>query len=61
MNKAQEKLREKHGTPEEFERAIWNGYADMFVTMGEALAAITKYNNEWNEAGEERNGHSNKG
>ena len=53
MNKAQEKLREKHGTPAEFERAVWKGYVDMFVTMGEAMAAITKYNNEWNEAEEE--------
>jgi hypothetical protein len=45
-----EELRSKHGTPEEFERAVWKAYADLFITKGEADAAIAKYRVEWRVA-----------
>ncbi|HEY2155990.1 MAG TPA: hypothetical protein VGH33_10195 [Isosphaeraceae bacterium] len=45
-----EELRAKHGTPEAFERAVWKAYADLFITKGEADAAIAKYRTEWNLA-----------
>jgi hypothetical protein len=43
-------LQAKHGTPEAFERAVWRAYADLFITKGEADAAIAKYRTEWNLA-----------
>lgn len=47
----QEKLKEKHGTPEEFEKAVWRACDDLFCTVAEAKAAIEKYRTEWVEAG----------
>jgi len=41
------KLTEKHGTPEEFEKAIWNAYNSLMITFPEAVKAIRDYNNEW--------------
>lgn len=40
MTKKQEELAEQHGTPEQFEKAIWEAYADLFITRTEAWAAI---------------------
>jgi hypothetical protein len=42
-------LEEKHGTPDQFEKAIWKAYADLFITMPEAMAAIQKYKAEWEQ------------
>jgi hypothetical protein len=36
MNKNQKRLMAKHGTPEEFERAIWTAYGESFITYREA-------------------------
>ena len=47
-----EELRKKHGTPKEFADAIWAAWADLFITMEEAKAAIHKYHNEWDNAEE---------
>ena len=47
-----EDLRKKHGTPKEFADAIWAAWADLFITMEEAKAAIHKYHNEWDNAEE---------
>jgi len=43
-------LRVKHGTPEEFEIAVWAAWADLFITTAEALEGIKKYKLEWDEA-----------
>jgi hypothetical protein len=43
----QKELAEKHGTPEQFEKAIWKAWEDVFITANEANAAIQKYRAEW--------------
>jgi len=47
----QRKLAKLHGTPEEFENAVWRAYCDLYITMDEALNGIKKYKNEWRAAG----------
>jgi hypothetical protein len=47
----QKQLSEKHGTPGQFEKAIWKAWGDLFITSGEADAAIKKYRAEWDAAG----------
>jgi uncharacterized protein len=42
-----DELRSKHGTPEEFECAVWKAYNQFFITMEEATAAIGKYREEY--------------
>jgi hypothetical protein len=49
---AQKVLREKHGTPNEFEQAAWAAHAQLFATTDETLTAIAKYRNEWAVAGD---------
>ena len=50
MTNKQQNLAGKHGTPEQFEKAIWKAWADLFITTKEAIRAIEKYNNEWKMA-----------
>jgi hypothetical protein len=50
MTKKQKELAEKHGTPEQFEKAIWKAYSDLFITSTEAWSAIMKYKDEWKQA-----------
>lgn len=45
-----EELRKKHGTPKEFEDAIWRACNDLFITDSEAIDAIKKYEKEWESA-----------
>ena len=45
--KTREELTAKHGTPKEFERAVWAAWAQLFVTTAEAEKAIVKYRDEW--------------
>lgn len=40
----------EHGTPEEFESAIWRAQADGFVTTNEAIATIRRYYAEYEAA-----------
>lgn len=40
-------LTKKHGTPAEFERAIWEAYNSLMITLPEAQKAIQNYKNEW--------------
>jgi hypothetical protein len=47
----QKELAEKHGTPEQFEKAIWKAWDDLFISSNEADAAIKKYRAEWDAAG----------
>ncbi|HHT9146454.1 MAG: hypothetical protein Q7J12_00115 [Syntrophales bacterium] len=47
MTEKQRELADKHGTPEQFEKAIWEAYADLFITAPEAWEAIMAYQNEW--------------
>jgi hypothetical protein len=49
--KGQKKLADKHGTPFQFQRAVWRAYDDLFITHEEAVAAIDKYQWEWLEQG----------
>lgn len=51
MTMKQEKLAEKHGTPEQFEKAIWKACDDLTITIQEAVAAINEYKYEWMRAG----------
>ena len=48
----QKRLAENHGTPEQFEKAVWKAYADLMITFPEALEGIVKYKDEWKQAGE---------
>ena len=45
-----EELRKKHGTPQEFAKAIWTAWEDLFITRQEAIDAIHKYHDEWKVA-----------
>lgn len=53
MTEKQKILAEKHGTPTEFESAVWMAYDTLYITGDEAVAAINKYKREWEEAGNE--------
>jgi hypothetical protein len=46
----QKELAEKHGTPEQFEKAIWKAWDDLFLTSSVADAAIKRYRSEWDAA-----------
>jgi hypothetical protein len=50
MNNEQKELAEKHGTPEQFEKAIWKAWDYLFLTSGKADAAIKRYRSEWDAA-----------
>lgn len=50
MKPTKEVLLAGHGTPEEFEQAIWRAANDLFLTDDEACVAITKYRKEYSEA-----------
>jgi hypothetical protein len=50
MSEKQQELKAKHGTPDEFERAVWAAYAGLWVTEEEAKRAIGKYRQEWRDA-----------
>ena len=52
MSKTRAELRSSHGTPEEFERAVWEAHGQLFVTTDEAVAAIGKYREEYAAAPE---------
>jgi hypothetical protein len=49
----QNELAEKHGTPEQFEKAIWKACDDLAITTQEAVAEINGYKYEWMQAGTE--------
>jgi hypothetical protein len=51
MTDKQQELKGKHGTPDEFEAAVWNAHDQLFLTADEAVAAINKYRQEWEESG----------
>lgn len=50
MTDEQKRLAKDHGTPAEFERAVWRAVGD-FISVAEAREAIAKYEAEWQEAG----------
>ena len=43
MTLKQMELAEKHGTPEQFERALHKAWSDLFISSDECDAAIAKY------------------
>lgn len=45
---AQMALQGKHGTPQEFEAAVWRAHGEGFVTIEEAGKAIADYADEFN-------------
>ena len=51
MTKEQLRLKSIHGTPEEFEKAIWAAHGYFVITQNEAQRAIDKYKEEWKTAG----------
>ena len=51
ITKAQVILKIKHGTPQEFEQAVFN--AIPFITQDEAHTAVELYKKEWLNAGRE--------
>lgn len=55
MTKKQQELAEKHGTPEQFEKAIWKACDDLTITTVEAMAAINGYRYEFIRAGDPAN------
>ena len=50
LGSTREGLKAQHGTPEEFERAVWEAYTQLFITKEEADEAIRKYRGEWADA-----------
>lgn len=47
---SQIQLEELHGTPAEFEAAVWKAHDDGFCTTAEARTAIEKYREEFRRA-----------
>jgi hypothetical protein len=45
----QKELKVKHGTPEQFEAAVWRALGE--ISVKEAIDGIHKYEREWAEAG----------
>jgi hypothetical protein len=50
---AQDQLRAKHGTPEEFERVTWDAYTDRQINASTAMEAIARYRKQWVAAGDQ--------
>lgn len=46
----QGEMNAKHGTPDQFEAAVWRAQADGFVTTKEAYEAVRKYKSDYNSA-----------
>jgi len=51
LSEKQKELKRKHGTPEQFEAAVWNALGEISIT--EARDAIYKYEKEWVAAGKD--------
>lgn len=45
-HKQKEELIKKHGTLDQFEKAVWKAYDDLLITHSEAVAGIDKYKKE---------------
>jgi hypothetical protein len=50
MSDKQKALAEAHGTPDQFERAVWAAWAQLFLTTSEAERAISDYYQRWVKA-----------
>lgn len=46
-SKSRDELTKAHGTPQQFEAAVWAAWAQLFVTTEEAVEGIEKYKAEW--------------
>ncbi len=53
LSDQQKKLKEEHGSPEEFAKACYKAIPE-FISRNEAEIAIQKYDYEWIEAGANR-------
>jgi hypothetical protein len=53
MTGKQQELMKKHGTPKDFERACENAFRNLMITWEEYEDAVSKYQEEWAEAGKE--------
>jgi hypothetical protein len=47
----QQKLKDKHGTPAEFAKAVSKACDGLMITPEEEMKAIMDYNKEWEDAG----------
>lgn len=54
MSNEQKRLKQEHGTPEQFAIACQNAVADGMISPAECEAAIDKYCREWAEAGKQK-------
>lgn len=54
MTTKQKALIEKHGTLEQFERALLRAAMDFTITPVEAADAVKDYISEWQAAGEDK-------
>lgn len=50
MSDQQKQMAMDHGTPAEFESAVWSAWSQLFIEIDEARAAIAKYGEEWEAA-----------
>jgi len=51
---SQRRLALKHGTPAQFESAVWRAVDNMEITSKEAIRAIKTYWSEWSKAGRDK-------
>lgn len=51
---AQRRLALKHGTPAQFESAVWKAFGNLAITAEESNRAIEKYKSEWSKAGRDK-------
>ena len=56
MTPEQGELARKHGTVKEFCGACWNAYCDLMIDRPEFEAAVIKYREEWEAAGQPQQG-----
>ena len=50
LSDRQKALAKKHGTPEQFGKAVWHACDMLVITTAEAATAIDKYKREWDQA-----------
>lgn len=50
VHRTQQEKRRAHGTPDEFEAAVWRAQADGYVTGEEAFEASQSYRRDYYEA-----------
>lgn len=57
MTPAQQILAQKHGTPDQFNKALLRAFATLIINRTEVEQALQKYQMEWDAAGVEQSDH----